>query len=136
MLQSVPLPHLGTHRCRGVLPLRSAAEPAPPQINLIIDQVPQYYDYIRKGDERDLGTMKKDLEADKYNSIDEVDDDITLMVKNCMTYNAPGTPVYISAVETRRLATEMLAKLRVDPGKGHKRASEKSAGGASKKTKY
>lgn len=80
--------------------------------------------------------MKKDLEADKYNSIDEVDDDITLMVKNCMTYNAPGTPVYISAVETRRLATEMLAKLRVDPGKGHKRASEKSAGGASKKTKY
>lgn len=27
MLQSVPLPHLGTHRCRGVLPLRSAADP-------------------------------------------------------------------------------------------------------------
>ncbi|KAK4702866.1 hypothetical protein P7C70_g3357, partial [Phenoliferia sp. Uapishka_3] len=104
-------------------------------INTVIDQVPDYYDWIQKGDERDLGTIKKWLERDRYTSIEALEADVELMIKNCCTYNPPGTPVHESGKEFLHLFKQGISKIRAD-GKGTKRAGEKSGGGASKKQKY
>ena len=39
----------------------------------------------------DLGTIKKKLEKDKYSDAAECADDVRLVWKNCMTYNADGS---------------------------------------------
>lgn len=42
----------------------------------------------------DLRTISEKLESGQYNSLQQVDDDLTLMFNNCYTYNAPVTFVH------------------------------------------
>ncbi len=65
------------------------------------------------------------------------------MIKNCHTFNAPGTPVYISGEEVQAFFLAGLAKIKNDAkggggsGSGMKRSSEKdTSGGMMKKQKY
>ena len=46
----------------------------------------------------DLSTIQDKVNELKYDNLDEFQDDITLMIKNCMTYNAKETPFYKSAL--------------------------------------
>lgn len=105
------------------------------QINLIIDQVPNYYDIIREGDERDLGTIKKNLEADAYSTIEALEADVGQMLRNCFAYNPPDTPVHRSGQELQKLFQAGVARIKAESAKGKKRAGDKGGGGAVKKQK-
>ncbi|KAI9604502.1 hypothetical protein KEM48_000737 [Puccinia striiformis f. sp. tritici PST-130] len=72
-------------------------------------QIPTYYSVIGGSENaRDLGTIKKNLVADKYKNIHEFEMDVRLMLKNCFTFNAPNTPVEVIGRD--------LEKLRKDTG--------------------
>lgn len=43
----------------------------------------------------DLGTIKRGIEAGKYETVDEVAHDIRLVWTNCMLYNRDGSEVSI-----------------------------------------
>lgn len=43
---------------------------------------------------RDLGTIKKDIEDEKYDSVNDVVKDIRLVWTNCMLYNSTGNEFY------------------------------------------
>lgn len=103
-------------------------------VNNIIDQIPGYFDIIRKGDERDLGTIKANIERDYYPNIEAVEADVALMLHNCFTYNTPDSPVYKSGEEVRALFKSGVAKITAE-GKGNKRAGDGKASGAVKKQK-
>ena len=50
----------------------------------------------------DLGLVKKKLNEGKYKTIHDAADDIRLMWKNCMAYNADGSDFYnLAQVRTR-----------------------------------
>lgn len=80
-----------------------------------------------------MTTIKKKLEAERYPTVDAVQTDLLLMIKNCQTFNAPGTPVYISGEEVKMLISAGLVKIKSDSkggsgGSGNggiKRAGEK-----------
>lgn len=110
----------------------SSAWPFLESINTIIDQVPNYFDIIEKGTERDLGTIKANVEADKYSSVEEIESDIELMLNNCFTFNAPDNQVYKSGEELQKMFKAGFARINAD---GKKRSGEKSSGGPSKKQK-
>ena len=46
----------------------------------------------------DLGTIKKNLEADKYESVEDVANDIRLVWTNCMLYNRDGSEVVVISI--------------------------------------
>ena len=59
----------------------------------------------------DLGTVKKKLEKGKYHDVSEAADDIRLVWKNCMTYNADGSDFYRLADSYRKRFEERYQKL-------------------------
>ena len=59
----------------------------------------------------DLGTIKKKLEKGKYHDVSEAADDIRLVWKNCMTYNADGSDFYRLADSYRKRFEERYQKL-------------------------
>lgn len=59
----------------------------------------------------DLGTVKKKLERGKYHDVSEAADDIRLVWKNCMTYNADGSDFYRLADSYRKRFEERYQKL-------------------------
>ncbi|KAH8914025.1 Bromodomain-containing protein, partial [Atractiella rhizophila] len=66
-------------------------------------QIPHYFDIIPRKDARDLSTIRKHLDQDRYRNFDEFEADVKLMLKNCYTFNASDTPVYASGREFERL---------------------------------
>lgn len=103
------------------------------QINTIIEYIPTYFDIIPKGNERDLGEIKRNLERDVYTSIEQFEADVELMLENCFTFNAPDNQVYKSGEEVQRIFQAGVAKIRAEGG-SKKRSGDK-AGGTSKKMK-
>ena len=59
----------------------------------------------------DLGTIKKKLEKGRYHDVSEASDDIRLVWKNCMTYNADGSDFYRLADSYRKRFEERYQKL-------------------------
>ena len=59
----------------------------------------------------DLGTIKKKLDKGKYHDVSEAADDIRLVWKNCMTYNADGSDFYRLADSYRKRFEERYQKL-------------------------
>lgn len=102
-------------------------------INTILDQIPNYYDIIPRGNERDLGTIKADLERDYYTTIEAVEADVALMLHNCFTFNTPDSPVYKSGEEVKKIFSSGTAKIKADGGKSSKRAGDIKLGGSSSK---
>ena len=57
--------------------------------------LPDYPLIIRQ--QMDLGTVQEKLEAGKYSVADKFAEDIRLVFKNAMTYNTPGSGIYVVA---------------------------------------
>ncbi|XP_043271463.1 bromodomain adjacent to zinc finger domain protein 1A isoform X2 [Venturia canescens] len=57
-----------------------------------IDEVPDYYDYIKNP--MDFGTIKTKLESGKYGNVKEFVTDCQLVFENCDTYNQEHSVVY------------------------------------------
>lgn len=96
--------------------------------------VPDYFNFIQRGQERDLKGIAKRLAQDQYRTVEEVDDEVQLMLRNCFTYNPPDNQVHKSGVELGRKWAEGLARVRQEVGR--KRQGEGKAGGVAKKVKY
>lgn len=62
----------------------------------------------------DLGTVKKKVQARKYNSIHEAADDVRLVWTNCMTYNADGSDFFLLAKTLNKKWDEKFAKYLAD----------------------
>ena len=59
--------------------------------------VPKYYDIIKNP--MDLKTMAEKLQSNKYKDKNQFLQDLDLIVKNCKTYNKPGSPIYKICLE-------------------------------------
>ncbi|KAK1736889.1 bromodomain-containing protein [Skeletonema marinoi] len=59
----------------------------------------------------DLGLIKKKLHENKYKSIHDAADDVRLIWKNCMTYNADGSDFYNLAQTMAKKFEEKFEKL-------------------------
>lgn len=56
-------------------------------------------DYIKTP--MDFSTIRKKMEGHSYQTVDQFEADFSLMVQNCMTYNAKDTVFYKAAVKLR-----------------------------------
>jgi len=105
------------------------------QINTIIEFLPTYFDIIPRGNERDLGTIRANLEKDVYTSIEALEADVNLMLHNCFTFNPPDNAVHKSGEEVQKLFNAGISRIKSENGK--KRAGDKVGGSSShKKAKY
>ena len=59
--------------------------------------VPKYYDIIKNP--MDLKTMSEKLKSNTYKTKNQFLQDLDLIVKNCKTYNKPGSPIYKICLE-------------------------------------
>ncbi|XP_063099896.1 bromodomain-containing protein 1 isoform X6 [Cavia porcellus] len=64
-----------------------------------LKEVPDYLDHIKHP--MDFATMRKRLEAQGYRNLRAFEEDFTLIVDNCMKYNAKDTVFYRAAVRLR-----------------------------------
>ncbi|KAH7908264.1 hypothetical protein BJ138DRAFT_1103658 [Hygrophoropsis aurantiaca] len=66
--------------------------------------IPTYYKVIKKP--MDMATMRKKLENHEYPTAIKFFDDFKLMIRNCFTFNPPGTPVNQAGIDLQRLFDE------------------------------
>jgi len=59
------------------------------------DTVPMYHDIIKKP--MDFTTLKNNLDHKKYASLEEFHSDLTLIFKNCYTFNMEGSDLFVAA---------------------------------------
>lgn len=107
-------------------------------------QIPTYFAVIGgEQNARDLGTIKANLVADRYNNIAEFEADVRLMFTNCFKFNAPNTQVEIIGRDLEKVFNTVMTKIRKDAGlppiggttsAGNKRKGLE-AGAVSKRTK-
>ncbi|XP_055837218.1 bromodomain-containing protein homolog [Episyrphus balteatus] len=63
------------------------------------DEVPDYLDIVQEP--MDLGTMRQKLYNGQYTSLDQMESDFDLMVKNCLAYNNKDTVFYRAGIRMR-----------------------------------
>ena len=51
----------------------------------------------------DLSTISNKIAADQYAEVSGVDKDVKLMIKNCFTFNPPGTPVHLCGEQMQKV---------------------------------
>ncbi|PPQ76174.1 hypothetical protein CVT26_009351 [Gymnopilus dilepis] len=66
--------------------------------------IPSYPKIIKKP--MDLSTIRKKLDSGEYDTAQNFYDDFKLMIRNCFTFNPPGTPVNLAGQELQRLFDE------------------------------
>ncbi|XP_078399410.1 peregrin-like isoform X2 [Cetorhinus maximus] len=64
-----------------------------------LKEVPDYLDHIKKP--MDFQTMKTQLEGHQYRTFDQFEEDFSLIVNNCLQYNAKDTIFYRAAIRLR-----------------------------------
>ena len=79
------------YRILGDLQKHTAAAPFNQPVDPMLLNIPDYFDVIKNP--MDLGTIMANLEAGDYMSAEEVAEDVSLVWRNCRTYNPPGHPV-------------------------------------------
>ncbi|KAM5172520.1 bromodomain-containing protein 1 isoform 3-T3 [Mantella aurantiaca] len=77
-----------------------------------LSEVPDYMDHIKHP--MDFFTMKKQLEDQRYNNLNEFEEDFNLIIENCMKYNAKDTMFYRAAVRLRDQGGALLRQARRD----------------------
>ncbi|WAQ86369.1 hypothetical protein PtA15_7A95 [Puccinia triticina] len=103
--------HLLLSKCRTSVELFN--EPVDP----VKYQIPTYCAVIGgQQSTQDLGTIKANLVADRYNSIGEFEADVRLMRKNCFTFNAPTTPVKVIGRDLEKAFDIAMVKVCKDAG--------------------
>jgi len=66
--------------------------------------IPAYHEVIKRP--MDLSTIANKIALDQYADVSGVDKDIKLMVKNCFTFNPPGTPVHVCGEQLQKFWNE------------------------------
>ena len=74
--------------------------------------IPTYFDVIPRKDARDLRTILTKLNQDKYDSIDALEADLDLMVRNAILFNGADSEVGDMAVHMQTRYRELLAPIR------------------------
>lgn len=69
-------------------------------------QYPDYYDIIKHP--IDMISIRHNIEADKYGTLDDVVGDFRLMFANCRKYNQEGSRIYEDANILERALNEKL----------------------------
>uniref|UniRef100_A0A8D0G2A3 Bromodomain containing 1 n=1 Tax=Sphenodon punctatus TaxID=8508 RepID=A0A8D0G2A3_SPHPU len=77
-----------------------------------LKEVPDYLDHIKLP--MDFSTMRKRLDAQGYKNLNEFEEDFSLIVDNCMKYNAKDTIFYRAAVRLRDQGGVVLRQARRD----------------------
>lgn len=113
-------------------------------VDPILLQIPDYYDVIGgKERARDLGTIKSNLQVDRYHNLEEFEMDVRQMLSNCFVYNPKATPVEMIGRDVEKAFEIGIGKLKKEAGlvvggggggSVNKRKVNES-GGSSKKTK-
>ncbi|KAI8811861.1 Bromodomain-containing protein [Cladochytrium replicatum] len=73
-------------------------------VDPIAQGVPHYFDIIKHP--MDLSTVRKKLEQGEYGSMDEFQEDIRLMFRNCREFNLKGSEVYEMGVKLEKIFDE------------------------------
>ncbi|KAH6596046.1 hypothetical protein BASA61_003589 [Batrachochytrium salamandrivorans] len=74
--------------------------------------VPDYYDIIKEP--MDLGTLERNVEADKYNRSEQFFRDVLLIFSNCRTYNEDSSPYARCAVRVDKWFRERYKILKAE----------------------
>mmetsp|Transcript_34666 Transcript_34666/g.83734 ORF Transcript_34666/g.83734 Transcript_34666/m.83734 type:complete len:234 (-) Transcript_34666:329-1030(-) len=79
----------------------------------------------------DLGTVKTKIDAGKYSSINDAADDVRLVWKNCMTYNADGSDFFLLAKALSKRFEDKYSKFVTEQGIDILKTSKAGGGGGS-----
>lgn len=94
-------------------------------------QIPNYFDVIPRRDARDLKLIRDKLDMDKYDSVDALEADIDLMVRNAVTFNGSESFVGVAAVALQGKFQDMMAGVRSQLRKRKEKDKEAGGGGGS-----
>lgn len=75
-----------------------------------VNEVPDYMDIVKKP--MDLSTMRLKLNSGIYASLEDVENDFDLMIKNCLLYNNKDTVFYRSGIKMRDHGSSIFKHLR------------------------
>ncbi|KAM9327213.1 peregrin isoform 2-T2 [Gastrophryne carolinensis] len=75
-----------------------------------LSEVPDYLEHIKKP--MDFKTMKANLEALRYQSFDQFEEDFNLIVNNCIKYNSKDTIFYRAAARLKEQGTAVIKQAR------------------------
>jgi len=99
-------------------------------VDPVLLQIPTYFDVIPKKDTRDLGTIKQNLDTDKYDSTDALKADVDLMIHNAIRFNGTDSEVGQIAAVVKKRFYELL-----NLSKSKKRKEAETNGQPAKKLK-
>ncbi|KAL2911493.1 histone acetyltransferase [Polyrhizophydium stewartii] len=74
--------------------------------------VPDYYDIIKEP--MDIGTLEKNVEADKYSNSEQFYKDVMLIFSNCRTYNEDSSPYARCATRVEKTFKERFKILKAE----------------------
>lgn len=63
--------------------------------------IPSYFDVIRQP--MDLSTIQEKINQGLYDDVQGVHADVKLMLKNCLMFNPPGTPVNLCGLQVEKI---------------------------------
>ena len=75
----------------------------------------------------DLGTIKERMEAGRYTSVNQFENDMKLVFTNCMQYNRADSELYQTAEKALKTFERHIIKIK-QSNKQNQRTSTKSAG--------
>jgi bromodomain and PHD finger-containing protein 1 len=75
-----------------------------------VNEVPDYANVIKSP--MDLGTMREKLRAGQYDSIDDLESDFSLMIRNCLLYNNKETIFYKVGVKMKEQGMVIFRQVR------------------------
>ena len=81
-------------------------------VDPVVLGIPQYHDIIPKRDARDLRTIRSKLETDKYETMEQWEADLELMVSNAIKFNGIESEVGIVAVQMQQRIREEASRVR------------------------
>jgi len=96
-----------------------------------VRDVPDYFDHIKTP--MDFSTMKKKLDNMHYVTLDELEEDFTLMVNNCLSYNEKETVFYRAGTKMRDIGGLIIRQARRDMETGESSAGTYVDGSVDKK---
>lgn len=81
-------------------------------VDPVVLGIPQYHNIIPKRDARDLRTIRSKLETDKYETMEQWEADLELMVNNAIKFNGIDSEVGIVAVQMQQRVREEASRVR------------------------
>ncbi|BGP14759.1 hypothetical protein JCM10213_004302 [Rhodosporidiobolus nylandii] len=102
----------------------------------LVAMVPNYHQFIPPENARDMVMLRRNIEADKYQTIEALEADFDLMIRNCYTFNGTESHVSYSAKELNEKFKKGILRIKTDSQKQAKRGSSSIGGGPSKKQKF